>query len=171
MVSLDLLYLINNIILVVIYLCLYFFLYQEKPVAAILALVFGLIGVACYFPSNPAFEMLTLSGRYALALPDQVNLFLAAGETLLAGYTGTTFNAYYFLSTLCLLLFASALFRSTRFAKRIGVWGLISGFFMIIPSSAGQLGMVFSLLSLIPWVVFIALLMVEFKKAANRSSI
>jgi hypothetical protein len=41
---------------------------------------------------------------------------------------------------------------------------------MIIPSSAGVLGMIFSLLSLIPWVVFIALLMINFKKFAAETS-
>jgi hypothetical protein len=41
---------------------------------------------------------------------------------------------------------------------------------MIIPSSAGVLGMIFSLLSLIPWMVFIALLMINFKKYASDTT-
>jgi hypothetical protein len=46
------------------------------------------------------------------------------------------------------------------------MWGLATGFFMIIPSSAGTIGIIFSLLSLIPRVVFVALLMVHFRKLA-----
>lgn len=164
LLSLDFLYLFNNIIIVVIYVALFVLLFQERPVTVLLALILGLIGNACYYPSNPAFEMLTLSNQYFLAQPEQQIIYLAAGESLMAGYTGTTFNVYYVLSTICLLLFASALLKNPRFKKSVGLWGLASGFFMIIPSSAGVVGMVFSLLSLIPWVIFVALLMNNFKK-------
>ncbi|NCB42686.1 MAG: DUF4386 family protein [Clostridia bacterium] len=167
LLSLDFLYLFNNIIIVVIYLALFVLLYQERPVTVILALILGLIGIVSYFPSNPAFEMLTISNQYFQALPAQQNIFLAAGEALMAGYTGTAFDVYYVLSTICLLLLAYALFKSPKFKKSVGLWGLASGFFMIVPSSAGMLGMIFSLLSLIPWAAFVALLMLKFKKYAT----
>lgn len=170
LLSLDFLYLFNNIIIVVIYLALFVLLIQERPVTVLLALILGLIGIACYYPSNPAFEMLTLSNQYFQALPEQQSIYLAAGEALMAGYTGTTFDVYYVLSTICLLLFAYSLIKSPKFRKPVGLWGFASGFFMIIPSSAGWLGMVFSLLSLIPWMVFIALLMVSFKKFTADTS-
>ncbi|NLF36887.1 MAG: hypothetical protein GX584_07030 [Clostridiaceae bacterium] len=163
LLSLDFLYLFNNMIIVIVYLALFFLLYKERPVAVILAFILGVIGVACYYPSNPAFEMLTLSSQYFQALPDQQIIYLAAGEALMAGYTGTSFDVYYVSSTICLLLFAFSIIRSTEFRKSVGVWGLISGIFMIIPSSAGVIGMIFSFLSLIPWVVFIVLLMSKFK--------
>ncbi len=169
LLSLDFIYLFNNIIIVIIYLALFILLYREKPVTVLLSIILGLIGVACYYPSNPAFEMLTLSHQYFNVLPDQQAIYLAAGEALLAGYTGTTFNTYYVLSTICLLLFAYAILKSNKFKKSVGLWGLASGFFMIIPSSVGVIGMVFSLLSLIPWMVFIVLLMVSFHKFATIS--
>jgi hypothetical protein len=164
LLSLDFLYLFNNIIIIIIYLALFFILFRERPVTVILALILGLVGVACYYPSNPAFEMLTLSNQYFKALPDQQMIYLAAGEAVMAGYTGTAFNVYYVLSTICLLMFAYALIKSPQFKKSVGIWGLASGFFMIVPSSAGILGMIFSLLSLIPWVVFVVLLTINFKK-------
>lgn len=170
LLSLDFLYLFNNMIIVIIYLALFVLLYREKPVTVLLALILGLIGIACYYPSNPAFEMLTLSNQYFQALPEQQTIYLAAGEALMAGYTGTTFDVYYVLSTICLLLFAYALIKSHKFKKSVGLWGLASGFFMIVPSSAGVLGMIFSLLSLIPWVVFIALLMINFRKFVADTS-
>jgi hypothetical protein len=170
LLSLDFLYLFNNIIIIIIYLSLFVLLYQEKPVAVLLALILGLIGIACYYPSNPAFEMLTLSNRYFQALPEQQTIYLAAGEALMASYTGTTFNAYYVLSTICLLLFSYAIIKSTKFKKSVGLWGLASGIFMIVPSSAGMLGMIFSLLSLIPWVIFVTLLMLKFNKLAATNS-
>lgn len=170
LLSLDFLYLFNNMIIVIIYLALFVILFREKPVTVLLALILGLIGIACYYPSNPAFEMLTLSNKYFQALPDQQQIYLAAGEALMAGYTGTTFDVYYVLSAFCLLLFAYALIKSPRFKKSVGLWGLASGFFMIVPSSAGVLGMIFSLLSLIPWVVFVAFLMINFRKFAADTS-
>lgn len=170
LLSLDFLYLFNNMIIVIIYLALFVLLYREKPVTVLLALILGLIGIACYYPSNPAFEMLTLSNQYVQALPEQQTIYLAAGEALMAGYTGTAFDVYYVFSTICLLLFAYALVKSPRFKKSIGLWGLASGFFMVVPSSAGLLGMIFSLLSLLPWVVFVALLMINFKKFATETA-
>lgn len=170
LLSLDFLYLFNNIITVVIYLTLFVLLYQERPVTVLLALILGLIGIACYYPSNPAFEMLTLSKQYFQALPEQQTIYLSAGEALMAGYTGTAFDVYYVLSTICLLLLSYALVKSPKFKKSVGLCGLVSGFFMIIPSSAGVLGMIFSLLSLIPWVIFIILLMTNLKKFASHTA-
>jgi hypothetical protein len=163
LLSLDFLYLFNNAIIAVIYLALFTLLWKERPVTVLLALTFGLIGIATYYPSNPAFEMLSLSSKYVQAPAAQLDIYLAAGETLLAGYVGTSFNVYYVLSTICLLLFSNAILRSQRFSKATGRWGFVSGCFMIIPSTAGTLGMIFSFLSLIPWVVFIVLLMIQFR--------
>lgn len=171
LLSLDFLYLFSNMIIVIIYLALFVLLFREKPATVILALILGLIGIACYYPSNPAFEMLTLSNQYFQAPPEQQIIYLAAGEALMAGYTGTGFDVYYVLSTICLLLFAFAIMKSPKFRKPVGLWGLASGFFMIVPSSAGAIGMIFSLLSLIPWMVFIALLMTNFKKFATTTSL
>jgi hypothetical protein len=166
LVSLDLLYMLNNIIVVIVYLALFMLMRRERPVIVTLALILGLIGVAAYYPSNPAFEMLTLSAQYFQAQPAQQVVYLAAGEALLAGYTGTAFNAYYVLSTICLLLLSYAVIKSPRFGNKTGWWGLASGICMIVPSSAGMLGMIFSNLSLVPWVVFIVLLTRCFRRFA-----
>lgn len=171
LISLDLLYLLNNIILVFLYFALFGLLFYERPVTILLAFMLGLIGIACYFPSNPSFEMLILSDKFVEGLPEQKSIYIAAGEALLAGYTGTSFNVYYVLSTICLLLFSYSLIKSRQVKKSIGLWGLCSSFFMIIPSSAGSIGMTFSLLSLIPWVVFIVLLMLEFRRRGKNSAI
>lgn len=66
LLSLDFLYLFNNMIIVIIYLALFILLYQEKPVTVLIALILGLIGIACYYPSKPSFEMLTLSKQYKI---------------------------------------------------------------------------------------------------------
>jgi hypothetical protein len=106
--------------------------------------------------------MLTLSTKYFNALPADQTIFLAAGEALLAGYTGTSFDTYYVLGAITLLIFSYSVFKSKYFSKAAGVWGLASGVLMIIPSSAGTVGMIFSLLSLVPWIVFVILLTKSF---------
>lgn len=162
--SLDFLYIINNLILAVIFLTLFILLYSEKPNTSIFAITFGLLGIALYFPSNPAFEMLTLSKKYFASTHELRNIYLGAGEALMSGFTGTAFNVYYILGGLACVLFSYAILKSPNFKKSIGVWGMIASVLMIIPSSAGLIGMIFAIASLIPWTIFIILLLSKFKE-------
>ena len=164
LLSLDFLYIINNAILILIYLTLFVKLFGERPAVMLIGIVVGLIGIACYFPSNPSFEMLTLSEKYFEASPESRSIFVAAGESPMAGYSGTTFDVYYVFNAITLLLFSYAILKSPQFSNSLGIWGLVSGVFMIIPSSAGLIGMIFSLLSLIPWVVFVVLLTLRIRR-------
>lgn len=158
LLSMDLVYILNNVILLFIYLSLVVCLFQENPAFSLTAFLVGIVGIACYFPTNPAFEMLNLSRNYWNTLAEAQTYYLAAGETLLACYKGTAFDVYYVLNAIALLLFSAVIYKSHRFSKAMGVWGLASGVLMIVPSSAGIIGMIFSLLSLVPWVVFLLLL-------------
>lgn len=160
--SLDLLYILNNVIILFIYLALFLKLYKEKPALCLTALVLGIVGVACYFPTNPAFEILTLSNKYTVASAEYQSQLIAAGEALLTGYTGTSFDVYYVLNAIVLLLFSWILLKSPQFKKSIGTWGIIAGIFMIIPSTAGTVGLIFSLASLVPWIVFLILFVKNF---------
>jgi hypothetical protein len=162
--SMDFLYLINTVILVILYLSLSVRLVSEAPQKSALAFVIGLVGIACYFPSNPVFEMFALSKEFALAQPSERPQLLVVGNALMAGYTGTAFIVYYILNGISLVLYAWAMLESTVFTKTIGVYGLVSGILMLVPSTFGMVGMVFSLLSLIPWVVFLVLLVKEYSK-------
>ena len=163
LLSLDFLYLINNTIMIILYLSLFVALYKDSPLTVLIAFILGMVGLVCYYGSNPSFEMLTLSKKFFEANINEQIIYIAAGETLLAGYSGTSFNVYYVLNTICLLMFSYTLIKSPIFKKSVGYWALASGFFMIIPSSAGMIGLIFSLLSLIPWMVFIGLLRLEYK--------
>ena len=163
LLSLDFLYLINNTIMIILYLSLFVALYKDSPLTVLIAFILGIVGLVCYYGSNPSFEILNLSRKFFDANINEQIIYIAAGETLLAGYSGTSFNVYYVLNTICLLMFSYTLIKSLIFKKSVGYWALASGFFMIIPSSAGMIGLIFSLLSLIPWIVFIGLLRLEYK--------
>ena len=162
LLSLDLLYLVNNALLILIYLALYAALKRANESVSLIALTLGLVGIAAYYASGIAFEMLTLSRLYAAADEAGRQLLLGSGQVLMATYTGTAFDAYYILNAASLLLFAAVMLRSEDFPRSTAVWGLAAGVLMLIPSSAGTLGMIFSLASLVPWAVFLALLLKKF---------
>ena len=155
MISMDLLYLLTNLLLIPLYLAIYLALHRESPSAMLLALVLGLAGVIAYTASNPCFEMLGLSQEYARASVESDRLILlAAGKAMLAAYTGTAFNVYYVLNGIFLLLSGSVMLRGQVFSRATGGWGLASGVLMAVPSTADVIGPVFALASLLPWIVF-----------------
>ena len=166
LLSLDLLYLIQNLILAVLYVALFVRLRTDAPTLSALGLVSGLLGVAAYIPSNPAFELLDLADAFVGADAEGRAAILAAAEALMAGYTGTAFLVYYVLSGIALLLFAIAILRTTHFSRASGWWGLAAGVLMVVPSPAGMVGMAFALASLVPWTVFVVLLALRFRKLA-----
>lgn len=168
LISLDFLYLINNTVLILIYLALFQSHRQAAPSAAWIALVFGLIGIAVYYASNPCFEMLSLSQLAAVSTSATDTAALrAAAEVLLATYKGTAFNSYYILNAVALLVFAASLWKTGIFGKLCPGFGLVSGVLMIIPSTAGTIGLIFSFLSLIPWIAFLVVLIPQFKRLGS----
>lgn len=159
LLSLDLLYLVNNGLLVLIFLALYTALRPYNESAMAIALVLGIVGIATYFASNPTFEMLSLSNQYADATTEAQRLtFLAAGEAKLATFTGTAFNVYYVLSAVALLIIALVMLRTSIFGKSTAYLALVTGALMVVPSTAGTTGLVFAFASLLPLAVFLALI-------------
>lgn len=78
---------------------------------------------------------------------------MAAGEVLLASWRGTAFLTYYVLNGIALLLVAIALLRTKALGRAPGWWALASGVLMLVPSTFGLIGLVMSVLSLLPWCV------------------
>jgi hypothetical protein len=155
LLSLDLLYLVDSALLVVMYLALYVALRRTSESAMLVGTVLGLVGVAAYYASNTAFEMLFLSGGYAGAATEAERAaFLAAGEAALAAYRGTAFDVYYVLNDITLLVIAAVMLRSHIFSRATAYAGLVAGVLMTVPSNAGTLGALMALASLLPWAVF-----------------
>ncbi len=159
LLSMDLLYLFNNALLVLIYLALYATLQRSAPSAMLIVLVLGLVGIAAYYASNTAFEMLSLSRQYAATFDEiQKAALVGAGQGMLAIYKGTSFTVYYILNAVCLLIMAVVMLRSQVFSRRTGRLALLAALLMAIPSTAGTIGMIFSLASLVPWGIFLVLI-------------
>jgi hypothetical protein len=158
LLRLDLLYIVDSVLLIFIYLALYIVLRRAGESSMLIALVLGLTGIAAYFASNPAFEMLSLSSQYAAATTETERvMFLTAGQAMLETYTGTAFDIYYILNTLVLFIFSAIMLRSRLFSKMTAYLGIAAGVLMIVPSSAGTLGLYFSLASLVPWAIWLVL--------------
>lgn len=151
----DFFILLNNVLIAVIYLAFYHSLKQTDKGLLQLALVLGFIGIAAYISSNKTFELLSLSRLHAGAVTEADRAtYLAAGQVMVSSWTGTAFDAYYVLNGITLLIISALMFRSRRYTKSTAAFGLAAGIFMVIPSTAGVVGLVFSLLSLVPWYVF-----------------
>lgn len=155
LLSLDLLYYLNNALLSLVYLALFVALRKVNYSAMLIALMLGLIGIAVYYSSSVGFEMLALSKNFEQSSSAETSQqILAAGRAILARYKGSAFDVYYVLNAVALIIISLVMFKPNRFGRAAAVWGLIAGIFMIIPSTAGTIGLVFSLISLIPWAVF-----------------
>lgn len=154
----DVLYIINNLIVGVMYLAFYFSLKRRGESLMLIALVLGLIGICAYMASNKAFELLSLSKGFSLAADEAAkNLYRAAGMAVLAEWQGTAFDVYYVLNGIALIIMAFVMLKSPLYGKRTAMIGIAAGILMAIPSTAGKLGLAFSLASLVPWIVFAAM--------------
>jgi hypothetical protein len=159
LLSLDLLYLVNNALLILLYLALYAVLRRVSPSFMTVALILGLVGIAAYYASNTAFEMLSLSSQYAAATAEaQRSLTLASGQAMLAIYTGTAFDVYYVLNAVATLIISAVMLRSTLFGKVTASVGMVTGVLMVVPSTAGTIGLVLSLMSLVPFAIWSVLI-------------
>ena len=155
LLSLDLLYILNNTLILIVYLALYVVLKRANETLMAISFLVGIVGATIYYSSNTGFEMLALSNQYAVATTEALKaMLMASGQTMMTIYTGTAFNVYYVLNGIALFIIAIVMLQSKIFGKGTAYWGLFAAILMSIPSTAGTLGLIFSLASLIPWIVF-----------------
>jgi hypothetical protein len=70
LLDLDLLSIVDYALFVPLFLALYIALRRVSPSFMVIATALALIGIATYFASNTAFEMLSLGNQYAAATTD-----------------------------------------------------------------------------------------------------
>jgi hypothetical protein len=160
LVEYDFLIVVDMALMIFIYLALYVTLKRKGEAAATIGLALGLIGIAAYFASNTSMEMLSLSNQYAAATTGETKtILLAAGQAVFEIYRGTAFAIYYVLSAVALLLFTYVMFNSNIFSKANAYFGLLSGVLMLVPPIPvfGKIAITLSLLSLVPWTVWLIL--------------
>ena len=160
LLDMDLLLMVDQVLIVLVLLALYIALKRTSPSFMIIGLTVGLVGIAVYFASNPAFSMLLLSDQYAAATTEaQRSILLAAGQAMLALYQGTAYDVGYALEGVALLIIPAVMLRSTLFSKKTAYVGILMGLMSLVPPTAGTIGLLFSFASLVPleiWLILIA---------------
>jgi len=163
LLSLDLLYIVNNTLIIFVYLGLFAALKRTNLEYMTIALAIGFIGIATYYSTTVIFEMKALSQQYMEATSTEIKeQIISSGNLLLLRYNGTAFDIYYVLNALTLIIASRVMLMDNTFSKATAIWGLIAGGLMIIPSTAGMLGLILSLVSLIPWTIFSILIAKRF---------
>jgi len=163
LLSLDLLYIVNNTLIIFVYLGLFAALKRTNLEYMTIALAIGFIGIATYYSTTVIFEMKALSQQYMEATSTEIKeQIISSGNLLLLRYNGTAFDIYYVLNAFTLIIASRVMLMDNTFSKATAIWGLIAGGLMIIPSTAGMLGLILSLVSLIPWTIFSILIAKRF---------
>lgn len=160
LLDMDLLLIVDYALMGVVFLALWAALRRGNQSLMAMALTSELVGVTTYFASTAAFEMLSLSNRHAAATTDvERSIVLAAGEAMLATWQGTAFNVSYILGAVALLIVSAVMLRSGVFSKTTAYVGIVASALMFVPPTAGTVGLLFSLVSLLPtavWLILIA---------------
>jgi hypothetical protein len=158
LLDMDLLLIVDYLLLIGVFSALFASLRRANESLMAIALILQLVSTATYFASTVAFEMLSLSNQYGTASTEvERSTFLAAGQAMLATWQGTAFDVSYVLSAFAVLIVSAVMLRSHLFSKVTGIAGLSAGVLMSVPPTAGTIGVVFSLLSLVPLVIWLAL--------------
>lgn len=158
--SLDVLLLMDTVFNMLTFLALGVALWRTGKSLVLIALVLMVAGAAAYFSANTSFEIMDLAGQYATAGDAETRSgLLAAGRFAIASFQGTAFAVYYFLGGVETLLVSLAMLRSHLFSRFAGWLGVIAGVLMLVPPlpATGQLGIALSLLSLVPLIIWLAL--------------
>jgi hypothetical protein len=160
LLDMDLLLVVDYLLLIGIFSALWASLRRANESLIAIALILQLVGTATYLASTVAFEMLTLSNQYATATTEaERSIFLAAGQAMLATWQGTAFDVSYVLSALAVLTVSAVMLRSHHlFSKTTGYAGLSAGVLALVPPTAGTVGLILSIVSLVPMVIWLALI-------------
>lgn len=151
----DLMMLASYVLVGVIYLALYGALRRVNQPFMALATVFAYVGMTAYIAANPAFTMLSLSHQYAAASTDaERTSLLGAGQAVIANWNGSAFNVAYLIGAVSAIIVALVMLRSNVFGKVTAYAGLAMGVLTLVPASAGMVGVVFSLVALVPTLIW-----------------
>ena len=159
LLALDLVYMVSQILMGLLLLAVCVALRRANPSLIAIALAAGLIAVAVFLTSNPAFGMLSLSSHYAAATSAMQRAQIeAAGQAIIANFTGTAYVVSYILGSIAVLIISVVMLSSKVFSKGTAVVGLIMGIMGLVPASFGTVGLIFAFGSLVPTVIWLFLI-------------
>jgi hypothetical protein len=168
LIDLDLLLIVDQALLIPILLALYIALKRADESWMAIGTALGLIGIASYVASNPAFAMLSLSDQYAAAATDaQRAMNLAAGQAMLAMFQGTAFTVYYVLGSVAPIIISAVMLTNSVFSKATAYLGILAnvvalGFFL---PTIGLLLAILSVVLLEIWYILIARSLLQIRQS------
>jgi len=146
LMDLDLAMVVAEVFTAVLVLAIFVALRQRAPSAMAIATMLGLLGIADLLAVNPAFAMLSLSDQYAAATTEaQRAVALVAGQALWANYQGTAFDVGYVLTALWASIASMVMLLKGGFGRATASIGILTGTSMLVPPTAGRVGIVLSL--------------------------
>ena len=124
----------------------------SHQVLGLLGTVVAGVGIIVYLTTNPALAMLSLSEAYRTASTEAERASLvSAGQATLASFQGTSGAVSYILMGVAGLIVSANMLRQRVFSRVTGYLGLLQGALMLVPSTFGVVGLVLSLVSLVPF--------------------
>jgi hypothetical protein len=160
-----------------IFLGIYVGLKKCQPGLAALSALLAFAGVTLFLATPSVFSFMTLSERYfAAATPSQQELYLAAGEALLAAdmWHGSGALVGGFLQLVAGLLYSWMMLCSQHFSKITAIVGILTFGFDLIHILVGifapQAGVIFMMVAGPLYLVWFPLLARDFFKLARNSS-
>jgi hypothetical protein len=151
LLSLELTYIISNILSIPVYLAFYTALKRVNRTLMGIATAAGLIAIVLALTARPTFDLLFLSDQYAAAATEaQRQMLLAAGQAKIALQFGTAQHVHYVLGGLALLVISIVMLRSAVFSKATAAMGIFANvltFGLYVPG----IGIYLSILSVFPF--------------------
>ncbi len=157
LLDLDFLMIVDNILLIPLFLALYIALRRTDASWILIGTTMGLMALAAYFASREAtITMIALSDGYAAATTDSARTaFLGAGQAVLASYNGTAFHLSYNIGQAAGVIIGIVMLRSKLFG-RVAPWacilGNLVGWGLYVPDIGIYISL-FSVLGLWVWMI------------------
>ena len=164
LLELDILLIADYTITGLVLLALFVILRQANKSFTAIALALGLVGIANYIASNPAFAMLSLSSQYATAGTDaERSMFLAAGQALLAVYQGSPFWVSFVLMLVAPLTLSIVMLQSNIFSNVTAYVGILGSATALVigppwPFFEPAIGALLSLVSVVLFAIWYVLI-------------
>jgi hypothetical protein len=126
LMSLELQMLVVQVVMCLIMLAVYAALKRVDESYALIALVFGIMGVLLMFTARPVAELVYLSDQYAATASELAKTrYLAAGETYLALYEGTAWMWSNILIGISGVISSLLMLRSKIFSRTTAYTGMV----------------------------------------------
>lgn len=169
LLSLDVLLMADWLLLLGVWVGFYVALRERAPRLVLVATAVAIVSTALYFASNTAFQMLQLATDYASATSvGDRSALLAAGESAMARFDGPLFTASYVGSGLATALISYVMRKSPAFGKLAGWIGIAYGVMQLVPPNFGTIGMIVSVSSLLPLLLWLGLVVRGFFRLARE---